>query len=628
MIRYWINIFIGLTILFFGCEYEPAGIYESDLKFPEYPKNAIIDIDYIDGPDTTEIDESDTLWVRYDNSLAFDVSTYVKGHEIYDVRYSINGYELESIILLDYQEEIDRSTRNLVVESNKMRIGINKVTVVMYVNTNSNSIMNTIDAETFVYAKSFYVDKFADEVQVTYPLSLKVENGMLKIEWDKYNYPDFNYYLVDRISKKITEKDSTYFYHPSFIEEDPADGTIDFEVYADGSPYAIVSTSLTKKYSIPELKYEIQDDAVLFHWNKTRFYNMAVKYQLHNLNMSTGRRESVFYETTDVNDTTYLMSEPLFGMSFGMELLFLKQNDVADWAKVGKRIPELTIGETIPEKVNWFDLYDIATDKLIFVDDNKVYKYSEETNEIESTSTGEFPYYRYNSSVNRTKFIASGTIHFTVFDIATLDYKYYSSDDVDKIKNLIGVTSSYKIQVAFIDESGYIYLSFVDYYGTGQPVFIKYDPVNNTYIKIDISDETDILEWHASNGISENGRYAVIGYGLYEISGTTATKINIIKGGYFISNSNKIVCDENFALKYFDTNTGTFGESVCTYQRLYSISPKRDYAVIKKSSTDTYCSLIEVNTGTILRSNISSDCYVINGGYLFGPNHRRIAIKK
>ncbi|MGC9353245.1 MAG: hypothetical protein ACP5D9_05370, partial [Mariniphaga sp.] len=142
-------------------------------------------------PDTTK-----TIQINlspFDRQYMFTVPTYVT----YDLNtFGLNVYNVEFFVGEQSIHQGNTQTGNFMFEPSPWGIGVETMTMVVTTNTNTGSLADLLGAEGLVFQHSWEVlldGGNPNPVEIT---SIENKNGVLEIEWEKYERFNFQKYIL------------------------------------------------------------------------------------------------------------------------------------------------------------------------------------------------------------------------------------------------------------------------------------------------------------------------------------------------------------------------------------------------------------------------------------------------
>lgn len=261
-------IFINMLLLLSGCEYRLKDDYYRELNTRD-SANITIDLDTINS------------------------GFVLKGSTTYSFHSETNDLDLLSIrVFVDGGEIMNYSTKGGIFQLDGMNYsdGEHELEIVVTTHSGSGSLADLLGAEGFVLSRSwkFYVDN-------SMPVPVKItnihnDNGVLKIEWERYTKYNFGKYEIVKVSDElgygtkvsrslgfITNPDQNYFYDYSYVGDSAkyqirvfsflgyaADG--DFKLFADEK--LSISTTI------------ISGSKVRLSWNRCKYDKAFKNYRV------------------------------------------------------------------------------------------------------------------------------------------------------------------------------------------------------------------------------------------------------------------------------------------------------------------------------------------------------------
>ena len=261
-------IFSSILLLLSGCEYRLKDDYYRELNIRD-SANITIDLETINS------------------------GFVLKGSTTYSFHSETNDLDLLSIrVFVDGGEIMNYSTKGGIFQLDGMNYsdGEHELEIVVTTHSGSGSLADLLGAEGFVLSRSwkFYVDN-------SMPVPVKItnihnDNGVLKIEWERYTKYNFGKYEIVKVSDElgygtkvsrslgfITNPDQNYFYDYSYVGDSAkyqikvfsflgyaADG--DFKLFADEK--LSISTTI------------ISGSKVRLSWNRCKYDKAFKNYRV------------------------------------------------------------------------------------------------------------------------------------------------------------------------------------------------------------------------------------------------------------------------------------------------------------------------------------------------------------
>ncbi len=385
----------------------------------EYPLNDEYSrtVEQVD-PESLSIRLSPVDSVYYLTGLThFSCKALTEGLILYDVHVFIDTTEITT-----YTND-DNS--RFYLDCKDYQDGEYSLNLVVTTNTTSNSLADMLGAEGFIHSGSWklIVDKSPPTpVQMT---GIFNDNGILKIEWEKYSKKNFGCYkvvktviteygtAVTNVVEVVSDSNRTYFYDSTF-----AGGWAEYVVRVE-TPIFKAASSEKKVYSdeYPEIKADWKyDNLVEVSWNKCKYPKAFVKYAL-----VINHQETI--EIDDINTTSLSGNYGILSHESSFRLSVKSRNARVDNGSVYNLISNTT--SIVGEEFTAFSsaMKNQVNGYIFFVDATKLYSYNPLSGRIETIMLHPTTYPDYVLSPNFDKlFFGSNTkyINPTTFMINTV----------------------------------------------------------------------------------------------------------------------------------------------------------------------------------------------------------------
>jgi len=279
------GFFLGLSILLgliSSCDYTPT---ETNFKEIAPPTSNI---------EITVLDTNTVNQLR--GRVTIPVQTKLNGHTVKYVLGYIDNREV-SIYMSD--------PSHIVFNTEYYPDGNYTFTIILIASSNSGSLADLVGAEVLYSAVDYHITIFNEPVNTPQLKDISIENGTLKITWEKYNQYCFKQYILKRngsIVVSFSDVNQTSYFDTTY--------------FADNARYTL-TTKVLNFSSESQTKYfpgitptfvsatKTQDEKMLITWNKYPFTYSFGKYVVG------GLEDSIAF--TSVNDTTVIDNNPPLG---------------------------------------------------------------------------------------------------------------------------------------------------------------------------------------------------------------------------------------------------------------------------------------------------------------------------
>lgn len=282
-------LLIILLLLFIinSCQYTPTGVNYVNIT-PEKPV-AYMNLDF--AVDTIKIWGTKYLnyWVDIGKRNADAVNLYIDNKLFFSSRVLIDSVLFNSGLYAN-------STHKLKIE--------------VIANSGTGSISDVLGVEKVIFSKEWTLIIANQQPSPLKILSATPLDGRLKVEWEKYNYFNFQSYYLFKNNIKVAEFDDKGLNY--WIDSEYVCGSADYRV--DIKAANNVCTGINFNYSdnysnIIDLAIT-DSNKVRVTWSKNVFYNNFGSYAVYRGPDYEGKLISVL---KNINDTTFLDEDPLFG---------------------------------------------------------------------------------------------------------------------------------------------------------------------------------------------------------------------------------------------------------------------------------------------------------------------------
>ena len=269
-------IIIFVLVLFTSCIYEPFGIYENPVKSnPTAPQITNLELNV----------NADTLWVYGNQKLKYHFKSSTENQAILELKIYIDGVMCDSVMS-------DNGEFNILQSG--LSEGQHKMNILLYTKSGTGSIADKLNGEAILLSKEWVVMADYSKKDVTYT----IENGFLKLHWERYKNPDLKYY---RIQYSGTTKDD-YFVDSLYYG---AQRTFNITVEkTNGDIITWGSLVMAENIAKPELKIS-DSNTYYFTWHKSPYYN-SIKYRYEFHNTDDGSPAYGDYGYKKGNDTVFI----------------------------------------------------------------------------------------------------------------------------------------------------------------------------------------------------------------------------------------------------------------------------------------------------------------------------------
>jgi hypothetical protein len=362
----FLKLIIPSFLCIAGCEYSPDDVYFENIPYKE-PESLTITINY----------DTDTILLLNPTYVNFNLDN--RNLIIYSFTVILND---DKVI---YSSRAYNGT--FYLNPNSISSGTHKLTITATTSSGTGALSDVLnkDVQTFKLDKTLLVDYYPpDPVQIT---RLEIVDGTLKLEWEKYQRPNFTNYRIeiydvsqegsprqvnDRI--KIEKQDSTSLLHKAFLG-----GKFRYQVFvfAQNVHREVGSNYKYFELEYPPLQLETTLDSITVTWPKCKLNNSFGRYELHKAYSHSG---SLLHTSTDINDTVFVFRDVGLGsvIAFDWKIFAANNNgSVANYSLYSQTI----LGEFFK---NYTSFQPLVDNSALIMDQysNSVYKYDLESNAL------------------------------------------------------------------------------------------------------------------------------------------------------------------------------------------------------------------------------------------------------
>jgi hypothetical protein len=445
----------------------------------------------------------------------------VTGHTILVVDLDIKNLELYELNILINDQKINTYNQNEIkFHAEQLGQGFHPLKVQVTTTSGSGSLADVYNLEG-LYAE-FYYTLYVD---IDPPHSLKIidfsnENGMLKINWERYNRINFSSYILYKFYNNTnssgiqlfasTNQNTTEYLDNSFIGGECyyAVAVVSSQgVKIVGDKFRVYDNYARlkdiKKVDLPD---SIDDSVYELSWSKTDYYNNFYKYKL------SSYYEILNAEVFDINTTSV-------------------------------RVYDLPFGRNIPFILTTFPAqhYGTATDTLNFNFGEPTFEYNSVTHNPHNGNTY-YIHQPYLSILSSNGTVSSFENVYIPYSVFSKDKIYMSTIDALEIHNNVGFQLEEKIPVSLFYQShkrgGFKDLISVSDNGifvaaVGESSNNDSVIVYNTISKKVIGSVFRSYSNNRNFRITPNGKHVILDNILYEIeSDNLVEKLSINKSGW------------------------------------------------------------------------------------------------
>jgi hypothetical protein len=416
--------FINTLILFSSCIYEPFGLYENPVKNnPLVPEISSVELNA----------NADTLWIYGDQKLKYHFKSSNKNQPVLGLKFYIDGIICDSVM---------SESGDFNILQSALSAGVHKMNIILFAKSGTGSIADRLNAEAILLTKEWVVIADYSKRNVTYT----IENGYLKLHWDKYKNLDLKYF---RIQYSGTTQNN--YYVDSLYYGAKRTYTITVEK-TNGDIITWGLMDISENIPKPELKIS-ENKTYYFCWPKSPYYN-AVKYRYEFHNSDDNSSAYGDYGFKKANDTVFIGSLH-FSDHFNFSLYTLPKT-LPEYTSDYMMYPRGYILQYAGEPITLKDYTSFTSPDTISSFDNKnVYKYF---------VTGQIVY---NQPIIPDRSIGLGALQFSprgkylfggTYNTGGLSLKYFIKDlstgNVFYLDNIDPNSSSIMSKSSYISDNG------------------------------------------------------------------------------------------------------------------------------------------------------------------------------
>jgi hypothetical protein len=286
-----LRLLLGIIpCLFLACDYSPSGSHYEEVD-PNFLVEGKINL----------LDADDTIYIQNERQFSFNISlpgrTFFGYQLIFNDKVVAQAAELQGGYLLNTKDFKD---------------GYYPLHLYAYTSSGSGSLADVRGEEGLVVYRSWVVQIDRSQPNPSAITSITPKVGQLQITWDPTTHKGFWMYELYRYYNGTMQlvAGSSERYHTSFLDQRYVGGQVSYHVvtYTKGGPS---STGPVRGYNHPvprvlSATFDEDHNLTITH-SSTPFYNNLLQYRLVS-------GYSYISQTTDVNDTVFVMRDVPFGI--------------------------------------------------------------------------------------------------------------------------------------------------------------------------------------------------------------------------------------------------------------------------------------------------------------------------
>jgi len=337
-------IIIFALMIFTSCIFEPTSVYENPVNTnPTAPQITNLELNV----------NADTLWVYGNQKLKYHFQSSTEKQAILGLKIYIDGKIRDSVISDNGEFEILQSA---------LSEGKHRMNILLFTKSGTGSIADKINGETMLLNKEWVVMADYSNKDVTYT----IENGYLKLQWEKYKNPDLESYKIQYSG----ETKNNYYVDSSYYGAKRT-----FEITVQKTNGEILKWgSLVMNQNIPQPELKITaSNTYYFTWKKSPYYkSIKYRYEFHNTDDGSPSYGDYGYKKGD--DTVYV-GKLQFSENFYIILTTLPKN-LAEYTNEHLSYPNTRLSQYAGEPTNMKENSAFTSaDTLTAFDSKNVYKY-------------------------------------------------------------------------------------------------------------------------------------------------------------------------------------------------------------------------------------------------------------
>lgn len=278
-----------------GCTYEPEGEFFKDIPQPD-PQVTI---------SLNTFDQSDTIRLYTPASFRFEVTTD-------------KGIIKEVQVLVDNTLLFHAKSRVGVFEidwDHFLKTGVHELKIQFITSTGSGSLADHLEAEHILVWRTWVLNIFVDPPPQPH-VTLKSENGFLKVSWTPYTKPNFASYFITGLAGSNEPTVITNPYQNYIVDSFYAGGyTQNYRVLIEtrttsSSGYAVLNDDFSVKG-----QYRSSDSTMLLSWPKADFPGAFRSYSI----IENGTETKNISNASD-SSLRFRPSEIIFGLPVNFQV--------------------------------------------------------------------------------------------------------------------------------------------------------------------------------------------------------------------------------------------------------------------------------------------------------------------
>ena len=358
----YLVVFVGLATGLWSCEYQ----LDSE-NFRE-----------IAPPDTTSMIQVSLS--PFENQYMFTVPTWVT----YDLNtFGLTVYNVEFFVGDQLIHSDNKAVGGFVFEPSPWGIGTETMFMVVNTGTNTGSLADMLEAESFVFKQEWEVLLDGGNPNVVEITSIENKDGILEIEWEEYerfnfqkyilykNFGEVEWYGQAHVIAEITDPTQHTWQDSAFIG-----GTGIYWVEVYGSQQK--ATSQKQRFDFPKPQLEllwVMGDSASFCWTQNAFHR-AVDHATVTMPDHYPQPAITLFSSENSTDTAFVANNLLFGSSSNYTLSVYPKTNIP--ANEDIQVMRSSVSFGIGSKLTPFEKFvgDPVNDLFYVYGDGKIKQYA------------------------------------------------------------------------------------------------------------------------------------------------------------------------------------------------------------------------------------------------------------
>lgn len=316
-LNYFLILFLPAILSLTSCEYELKSENLQNIAVPDTSKRILV-----------QLSASDTSYnITRPTDFFYDLHTF--GLNVYDV-----AFFLDNVLLFRGDEQ--KATFQIFPEY--FEPGEKTLTMVVTTSSNTGSLADLMGWEGLVFSKEWKMYVCGLNQGAVLLSRIYNDDGLLKLEWVRYNevnfqkykvwvnYTDYTYTDQDSyLIGEITNQDQTFFHDSTFIGGNPR-----YWIEVEASDQSVKGNEVRYNYTPPTLEVLwTRNDSALFHWKKNSFYRALDEYRLYTPSNAYPYNQEVVFSSFNADDTTCILRKLRFGDAVNYQLWQFARKEVS-----------------------------------------------------------------------------------------------------------------------------------------------------------------------------------------------------------------------------------------------------------------------------------------------------------